>query len=66
MLLQLAYQTPGGTTQANLWRQWAPEIFADMCGVLIAGPTFVAALQEALAFPRETMQDIDVKEVHPQ
>jgi hypothetical protein len=50
---------------ANLWKQWAPEIFADTCGVLVAGPSFVSSLQETLAFPRDTMQDLDVQDVHP-
>jgi hypothetical protein len=65
ILFQLAIQATGNAQQANLWKQWAPEIFADMCGVLTAGPPFVSSLQETLAFPRETMQDIDVQNVHP-
>jgi hypothetical protein len=65
VLFHLAFQATGNTRQANLWKQWAPEIFADMCGALIAGPSFIASLQETLAFPRETMQDIDIQDVHP-
>jgi len=64
-LFQLAFQATGNTRVANLWKQWAPEIFADTCGVLVAGPSFISALQETLAFPRETMQDIDVQDLHP-
>jgi hypothetical protein len=65
VLYQLAYQATGHAQHAGLWKQWAPEIFADMCGVLLAGPSFVSALQETLAYPRETMQDLDVQDVHP-
>jgi len=65
VLFQLAMQASGDMRQAALWKQWAPEVFADVCGVLTAGPAFVSSLQEALAFPRETMQDIDPQNVHP-
>lgn len=65
VLFQLGYQATGDAKHATLWKQWAPEIFADMCGVLMAGPSFVASLQETLAYPREMMQQIDVQDVHP-
>jgi hypothetical protein len=65
VLYQLGYQATGNVRHASLWKQWAPEIFADMCGVLLAGPSFVSSLQETLAYPRDTMQDLDVQDVHP-
>jgi hypothetical protein len=65
VLFQLGYQATGDAKQAALWRQWAPEIFADMCGVLMGGPSYVSSLQETLAFPRETMQQLDPQDVHP-
>jgi hypothetical protein len=65
LLYQLAHQATGDARQAALWKQWAPEIFADTYGVLIAGPAFVSSLQETLAYPREMMQELDVQDVHP-
>jgi hypothetical protein len=65
VIFQLAYQATGDSRNAAMWKQWAPEIFADMCGILMAGPPFVSSLQETLAFPRNTMQDIDGQSVHP-
>src|SRR5262249_45927703 len=37
------------------WRRWTPELFADLVGILLAGPAFAAFLATAVAGPDDVV-----------
>src|SRR5437773_364419 len=54
-LSQLALQGTSDPTVAGYWSRWSGEVFADVIGVMLGGPAYALALQEALALPREIL-----------
>jgi hypothetical protein len=57
----LAALAPVTTERHGAWRSWLGEIFADLYGVLAAGPAFVAALMNFLAVDRDTIVKQELK-----
>jgi hypothetical protein len=47
------------------WESWAPEIFADFLGTLLAGPAFVRFLANFLAWPKARVVEWGPGEPHP-
>lgn len=41
--------TIGKTNPAKIWEGWVEEIFADICGTLLAGPAYVISCQNTAA-----------------
>jgi len=64
-LSQLALQGAGDPTVAGYWARWSSEVFADVIGVMLGGPSYVLALQEALAAPREALAQFHPDDPHP-
>jgi len=50
---------------AGVWVRWHKEMFADLCGLLLIGPSFVFSLMDILA--RSTLRTVQFnpKSVHP-
>lgn len=42
----------------DLWGHWLEEVFADICGVLFAGPAFAHSAQELAAASINTLDDL--------
>jgi hypothetical protein len=42
---------------AEVWENWLEEIFADVCGVLFAGPDYVVSCQELAAEQVKSLED---------
>ena len=42
----------------DLWGHWLEEVFADVCGVLFAGPAFAHSAQELAAASVNTLDDL--------
>jgi len=42
----------------DLWGHWLEEVFADVCGVLFAGPAFAYSAQELAAASVSTLDDL--------
>ncbi len=50
---------------AGVWSRWHKEIFADLCGLLLSGPAFVASLMAVVGrAPRRTLS-FNPSGVHP-
>jgi hypothetical protein len=64
-LAQLALQGSGDPTIAGYWARWSGEVFADVLGVMMGGPAYALALQEALALPREVLAQFHPEDPHP-
>jgi hypothetical protein len=64
-LSQLCLQAKGDPTTAGYWTQWSSEVFADVIGVMLGGPAYALALQEALALPREVLAQFHPEDPHP-
>jgi hypothetical protein len=64
-LSQLALQGSGDATIAGYWARWSGEVFADVVGVMLGGPAYAVALQEALALPREALAQFHPEDPHP-
>jgi hypothetical protein len=64
-LSHLALQATGDATIAGYWARWSGEVFADVIGVLMGGPAYAVALQEALALPREALSQFHPEDPHP-
>lgn len=50
---------------AGIWMNWLEETFADVCGTLLAGPTYVISAQRRLEETASTPERIHDDEVHP-
>lgn len=44
--------------RVGLWGQWLEEVFADVCGVLFAGPAFAHSAQDLAAASVNTLDDL--------
>lgn len=44
--------------RVELWGQWLEEVFADICGVLFAGPVFAHSAQDLAAASVNTPEDL--------
>jgi hypothetical protein len=44
--------------RVGLWAQWLEEVFADVCGVLFAGPAFAHSAQDLAAASVNTPEDL--------
>jgi hypothetical protein len=64
-LSQLALQGIGDPTIAGYWARWSGEVFADVVGVMMGGPAYAVALQEALSQPREVLAQFHPEDPHP-
>ena len=64
-LSQLALQGTSDPTVAGYWSRWSGEVFADVIGVMLGGPAYALALQEALALPREILAQFHPEDPHP-
>lgn len=64
-LSQLALQGAADPTIAGYWARWSGEVFADVVGVMLGGPAYALALQEALAVPREALCAFRPEDPHP-
>lgn len=53
--------------RVELWGRWLEEVFADVCGVLFAGPAFAYSAQELAAASVSKLDDLvgDSGQVHP-
>jgi hypothetical protein len=51
----------------DLWDSWLEEVFADVCGVLFAGPAFALSAQDLAAASVSKLTDLigEQDEVHP-
>jgi len=47
------------------WLKWEGEIFADLCGLQLAGPFFADALMFLLLLPSATVKTFDDTDPHP-
>jgi hypothetical protein len=50
---------------ARVWARWHKEIFADLCGLLLIGPAFVASLMDVVGNSPLRTTFFDVDGVHP-
>jgi hypothetical protein len=50
---------------AEVWARWNKEIWADLAGLLLCGPGFVASLMEVVALPPESAMAFNPRGVHP-
>jgi hypothetical protein len=64
-LSQLALQGTNDPSVAGYWSRWSGEVFADVIGVMLGGPAYALALQEALAQPREALAQFHPDDPHP-
>lgn len=64
-LSQLSLQGCSDPTVAGYWSRWSTEVFADLIGVMLGGPAYPLALQEALALPREVLGQFHAEDPHP-
>jgi hypothetical protein len=64
-LSQLALQGTNDPSVAGFWSRWSGEVFADVIGVMLGGPAYALALQEALAQPREVLAQFHPEDPHP-
>jgi hypothetical protein len=64
-LSQLALQGTNDPSVAGYWSRWSGEVFADVIGVMLGGPAYALALQEALAQPREALAQFHAEDSHP-
>jgi hypothetical protein len=50
---------------AGLWARWNKEIWADLCGLLLGGPSVVASLMDVVAMSPMRAQHFNPAGVHP-
>ena len=48
-----------------MWIKWEGEIFADLCGIQLAGPAFVDALMRLIMLPAASVKTFDEDDPHP-
>ena len=64
--LGLALLRAGASKQvARIWVRWNREMFADMCGLLLGGPSFAASSMDILARGPETTVYYSARGPHP-
>lgn len=50
---------------AGMWVKWHKEVFADLCGILLIGPSFIYSLMDILARSTRNTIRFNPKGVHP-
>ena len=55
--LIFAIQKQITTESAGIWSDWLEEVFADICGTLFAGPSYVISCQDLAAEQAKTLND---------
>ena len=50
---------------AAMWTRWNRELFADLCGVLLGGPSVVASLMDVVGRAPDSVLNFDPRGVHP-
>lgn len=64
--IQTALERNGSSYQhIKNWCAWTNEIFADIAGVMLAGPAFVRVLLELITLPDTYMHAIPADDPHP-
>lgn len=48
-----------------LWIKWEGEIFADLCGLQLAGPAFTNSLMQLIMLPAGVVKGFDEDDPHP-
>ena len=51
--------------EAQAWQRWTSEIFADVVGLLLGGPTVASSLMDILTKPRSQVFRFDPEDPHP-
>jgi hypothetical protein len=51
--------------RTQLWLRWEGEIFADLCGLQLAGPAFTEALMHLLLLPADNVKTFNKDDPHP-
>ena len=56
-----------GTPQSRIdtWISWTGEVFADLCGLRLAGPAFADSLMQLLLLPPQAVTTFDPDDPHP-
>lgn len=54
-----------GLSRLKIWLKWTGEIFADLCGLRLAGPAFTDALMHLLLLPAGNVKTFDEDDPHP-
>lgn len=49
----------------KVWLKWEGEVFADLCGLQLAGPAFTEALLHLLLLPSTAVRTFDEDDPHP-
>jgi hypothetical protein len=49
----------------KVWLKWEGEVFADLCGLQLAGPAFTEALMHLLLLPASRVKTFDEDDPHP-
>jgi hypothetical protein len=47
------------------WTRWNRELFADVCGLLLGGPTIIASLMDVLGRAPKTVMTFSARGPHP-
>src|SRR5262249_22004319 len=54
-----------GRSVASTWTRWNREMFADMCALLLGGPSIVGSLMDVVGRGPETVMTFNPRGVHP-
>jgi hypothetical protein len=52
-------------SRIKVWLKWEAEVFADLCGLQLAGPAFTEALINLLLLPAANVKTFDEDDPHP-
>jgi hypothetical protein len=52
-------------SRIKVWLKWEGEVFADLCGLQLAGPAFTEALINLLLLPAVNVKTFDEDDPHP-
>jgi hypothetical protein len=69
-VLQLSFQNSLSAAgvpndRIKIWLKWEGEIFADLCGLQLAGPAFTDSLMHLLLLPSLAVKTFDEDDPHP-
>ena len=64
-LQQTLSQAGVPANRISLWLAWEGEIFADLCGLQLAGPAFTNALMRLIMLPAGAVKGFDEDDPHP-
>ena len=52
-------------SRVKTWLKWEGEVFADLCGLQLAGPAYTEALMHLLLLPASAVKTFDEDDPHP-